>query len=31
VGDVAGRGNSQVWIAAVGAGDKTVLLGYQLP
>jgi hypothetical protein len=31
LGDVTGTGSPQVWIAAVGAGDKTVLLGYQLP
>ena len=31
VGDVMGRGSPQVWLAAVGAGDKTVLLSYQLP
>ena len=31
VGDLTGAGAPQVWVAAVGAGDKTVLLGYTLP
>jgi len=31
VGDVMQNGTPQLWIAAVGAGDKTILLGYQIP
>jgi hypothetical protein len=31
LGDVMDRGSPQLWLAAVGAGDKTVLLAYQLP
>jgi hypothetical protein len=31
LGDLMGRGAPQVWIAAVGAGDKTILLSYSLP
>ncbi len=31
LGDAMGRGSPQLWIAAVGAGDKTVLLSYSLP
>jgi len=31
VGDLMGHGSPQLWLAAVGAGDKTVLLSYQLP
>jgi hypothetical protein len=31
LGDAMGRGTPQLWMAAVGAGDKTILLAYQLP
>lgn len=31
VSDVTGQGAPQLWVAAVGSGDKTVLLSYQLP
>jgi hypothetical protein len=31
VADVLQRGTPQLWIAAVGAGDKTLLIAYQLP
>lgn len=31
LGDAMGRGSPQLWLAAVGAGDKTILLSYQLP
>jgi hypothetical protein len=31
LGDAQDRGAPQLWAAAVGAGDKTVLLAYQLP
>jgi hypothetical protein len=31
VGDVLQRGAPQLWIAAVGAGDKTLLIAYQVP
>lgn len=31
IGDVQKSGTPQLWIAAVGAGDKTVLIAYQLP
>jgi hypothetical protein len=30
-GDVLGRAAPQLWVAAVGAGDKTVLIAYQIP
>ena len=26
-----GKGLPQLWVAAVGAGDKTVLIAYQIP
>jgi len=31
IGDAMQRGTPQLWAAAVGAGDKTVLIAYQLP
>jgi hypothetical protein len=31
MGDVLQNGKPQLWVAAVGAGDKTVLLAYQIP
>ncbi len=31
LGDVQQIGSPQLWVAAVGAGDKTVLLSYQIP
>jgi len=31
VGDVLQRSSPQLWMAVVGAGDKTVLIAYQLP
>jgi hypothetical protein len=31
VGNVTGQETAQVWVAAVGAGDKTILLAYNIP
>lgn len=31
VADLMGKGAPQLWVAAVGAGDKTVLISFQLP
>ncbi len=31
VGDAMGQGRSQLWIASVGAGEKTVIVTYQIP
>ncbi len=31
VADLTASGKPQLWVAAVGAGDKTILLSYQLP
>jgi hypothetical protein len=31
VGDALQRGSAQLWLAAIGAGDKTLLIAYQLP
>ena len=31
IGDAMQRGAPQLWIAAVGAGDKTLLIAYQIP
>lgn len=31
VGDALQRGSAQLWLAAIGSGDKTLLIAYQLP